>query len=107
MQSQWSEREARDILGAWRKSGLTLERFAKDRGLVSQRLRWWLKKLESKDHTLVRNDRPLILLPVSVNQSKPRGEAVAVLLRTGHMIKVGRGFDEETFSRVVTILEGA
>ena len=31
---QWSEHEARGVLSAWRKSGQTLERFAKDRGLV-------------------------------------------------------------------------
>ena len=36
-----------------------------------------------------------------------RGEPVTVLLRSGHMLKVGRGFDEEAFARVVAVLEGA
>ncbi len=39
--SYWSEVEARGMLEAWRRSDLTLERFAKQRGLVAQRLRWW------------------------------------------------------------------
>lgn len=36
---QWSEHEARGVLSAWRKSGQPLERFAKERGLVPQRIR--------------------------------------------------------------------
>ena len=34
-----------------------------------------------------------------------RGEPVTVLLRSGHMLKVGRGFDEDAFVRVVALLE--
>jgi transposase len=32
--------------------------------------------------------------------------ASMVLLRTGHMLKVARGFEEEGFARVVALLEG-
>lgn len=35
-----------------------------------------------------------------------RGEPVAVYLRSGHIVKVGRGFDEDAFARVVALLEG-
>jgi hypothetical protein len=45
---QWSEHEARGALVAWRRSGLSIERFAKKRGLVPQRIRWWKNKLEGK-----------------------------------------------------------
>lgn len=34
---QWSEVEARGVLEAWRRSGLPLERFAKQRGIGAQR----------------------------------------------------------------------
>jgi hypothetical protein len=103
MQVRWSEHEARGVLSAWRKSGLTLERFAKDRGLVPQRIRNWRKKLEDKD---VDPGKALAvsLLPVQITGPK-RGEPVAVYLRSGHVIRVGRGFDEEAFARVVAILE--
>ena len=107
MRGQWSEHEARGVLAAWRKSGLSLERFAKDRSLVPQRLRWWKKKLNTPCTDLVRTQEPLALLPVSVSQAKPRGEPVAIFLHTGHVIKVGRGFDEEAFSRVVAVLENS
>ena len=107
---QWSEHEARGVLRAWRSSGLSLERFAKDRGLVSQRIRWWKKKLEGPTVAAARApSAALALLPVQVTQAAQpkRGEPVAVYLRSGHIVKVGRGFDEEVFARVVAVLEGA
>jgi hypothetical protein len=105
---QWSEHEARGVLRAWRSSGLTLERFAKERGLVSQRLRWWRSKLEGASTPAAKSPAPLALLPVQVTQPAPpkRGEPVAVYLRSGHIVKVGRGFDEEAFARVIAVLEG-
>src|SRR5689334_22339752 len=105
---QWSEHEARGVLTAWRRSGQSLERFAKERGLVPQRIRWWKNKLEGKTVALA-GSQSVALLPVEVTQGvqPKRGEPVAVYLRTGHVVKVGRGFDEEAFARVVAILEGA
>ncbi|MFO0726449.1 MAG: hypothetical protein U1E65_21865 [Myxococcota bacterium] len=102
MRVRWSEHEARGVLSAWRKSGLSLERFAKDRGLVPMRLRRWLKKLEGQPSSKT----AIALLPVELSPAK-RGEPVAVYLRSGHVIKVGRGFDEDAFKRAVALLEGA
>jgi hypothetical protein len=105
MRGQWSEHEARGVIAAWRSSGLSLEKFAKERGLVPQRIRNWRKKLEAKDSP---STDAIALLPVQVAQqaAPKRGEPVAVYLRNGHVIRVGRGFDEEAFKRVVAILEG-
>jgi hypothetical protein len=105
---QWSEHEARGVLSAWRRSGQSVERFAKERGIVPQRIRWWKTKLEGSSTALARSPSPLALLPVQVTESSPakRGEPVAVYLRSGHIVKVGRGFDEEAFARVVAVLEG-
>jgi len=50
------------------------------------------------------------LLPVRVAEARVdgrRGEPVTVLLRSGHMLKVGRDFDESAFARVVALLERA
>jgi hypothetical protein len=104
---QWTEVEARSVLGAWKKSGLGLEAFARSRGLVPQRLYWWKKKL--RFGVVVDKGAPLALLPVRV-EARPdvrRGEPVTVLLRSGHMLKVGRDFDESAFARVVALLERA
>jgi hypothetical protein len=93
----WSEVEGRAVVAAWEKSGLTVEQFAKARGLIPQRIRWWRKRLERTDTTPK-------LVPVQLVEAK-RGEPVTVLLRSGHMLKVGRGFDEDAFARVVAVLE--
>jgi len=106
----WSEHEARGVLSAWRKSGQTIERFALDRGLTPQRVRWWRNKLEGKPTALARTQQGAVsLLPVQVTESSSskRGEPVAVYLRSGHIVKVGRGFDEEAFARIVALLEGS
>jgi hypothetical protein len=103
---QWSEVEARGVLDAWRKSGLPLERFANQRGLVAQRLRWWKQKIEAAETALASTRAPA-LMPVRIAAEAPRRcEPVTVLLRTGHMLKVSHGFDEEAFARVVALLEG-
>jgi len=104
MRVRWSEHEARGALSAWRKSGLSLERFAKERGLIPQRLRRWRDKLEGKRKGDAA-EAAVSLLPVQISAPK-RGEPVAIYLRSGHVIKVGRGFDEDVFKRVVTLLEG-
>ena len=54
----------------------------------------------------IRDRRPR-LLPVNVRTEPPRrGEPVTLLLRSGHMMKVANGFDEEAFARAVALLEG-
>ena len=40
-----TEIEARGALEAWKRSGMSLEAFARSRGIVPQRLHWWKKKL--------------------------------------------------------------
>jgi hypothetical protein len=98
---QWSEVEARGVLTALAKSGLSVEKFARERGITPQRIYWWKKKLPARAA-----GKSVSLLPVKVTQDTARrGEPVTVLLRTGHMVKVGRDFDEVAFARVVAVLE--
>ena len=103
---QWTEVEARGVVAAWRKSGRSTIDFARERGIVPQRIYWWRKRIADIDGNGIesKSSAPLKLLPVHVSEPK-RGEPVTVLLRTGHMLKVGRGFDEEAFARVVALLE--
>lgn len=103
---QWTEIEARGVIAAWRKSGQSTRDFAQARGIVPQRIYWWRKRLSDDDTKVeAKADGELKLLPVHVTEPK-RGEPVTVLLRSGHMLKVGRGFDEEAFARVLAVLEG-
>jgi len=103
---KWSEVDARSVLEAWRRSGLSLQRFAKQRGFVPQRLRWWQAKFARGATSAVLAPVPA-LLPIRVTaEPQRRGEPVTVLLRTGHVLKVAHGFDEQVFARVVALLEG-
>jgi hypothetical protein len=75
---------------------------------VPQRLHWWKKNL--RFGAVTGKSRPVTLVPVRVAETEAgarRGEPVTVLLRSGHMIKVGRDFDETAFARVVALLERA
>ena len=75
---------------------------------MPQRLHWWKKKL--RFGAAVDKSRAVALVPVRIEAAGTearRGEPVTVLLRSGHMIKVGRDFDESAFARVVDLLERA
>jgi transposase-like protein len=64
----WTEADAQRVLDEWRRSGATLEAFARARGLVPQRIAWWRKRLEQQ--------RPpttavLTLIPAAVIGGEP------------------------------------
>ena len=103
---QWSEVEARGVLEAWRRSGLPLERYARQRGFVPQRLYWWKRRLATSAKSSAPSPAAALLPVRLMAETSRRGEPVTVLLRTGHMLKVAHGFDEEAFARVVALLEG-
>lgn len=103
---KWTEVEARAALATWSRSGLSIAEFAKRNNIVVQRLYWWRSRLRIERVDEAKSAETIELLPVQVAETKPkRGEPVLVLLRSGHMLKVARGFDEEAFSRVVAVLE--
>ncbi|WP_420814256.1 IS66 family insertion sequence element accessory protein TnpA [Labilithrix luteola] len=87
---QWSEVEARGVLDAWRRTGLSLQRYARQRGIVPQRLHWWKRKLSAVETANAAEPEP-VLLPVRVKSESRRGEPVTVLLRTGHMLRLSGG----------------
>jgi hypothetical protein len=81
---QWSEHEARGVLSAWHKSGQSLERFAVERGLVPQRIRYWKEKLEGESTAVVRSRPSMALLPVKVTESAPSRRPEWSAHRLGH-----------------------
>jgi len=65
---QWTKAEARQVLAAWKKSGLPLGTFARERGVGAERLRWWRKRL-SEATTVKRRKKAasVRLVPATVN----------------------------------------
>ena len=43
---RWRRKDAEAVLAGWKESGLSLSRFAAERGVNVQRLSWWRKQLE-------------------------------------------------------------
>ncbi len=43
--ARWSEKEARVVVEAWRRSGRALSTFAREHGISVERLGWWSRKL--------------------------------------------------------------
>lgn len=99
---RWTDVEARGVLEALRRSKLSVEQFAQQRGLRAKRLYRWRRALALADGV---HDTPK-LMPVHVTSDVRRVEPVTVVLRTGHVVKVAHGFDEQAFTRVVALLEG-
>jgi len=44
-QQRWTQKKARAVLGAWRRSGQSGAAFARAIGVVPQRLYWWKRRL--------------------------------------------------------------
>ena len=65
---QWTKAEARQTLAEWKKSGLSLETFAKQQGVGAQRLRWWRKRLgKSAAPSRKKKETSVRLVPATVS----------------------------------------
>lgn len=106
---RWTETEARRILEVWSKSGLSGAEFARTQGYAPFRLYEWRRKLGAVERAQagVEASSPLpALVPVRMTTASAGPDApLSVVLRSGHVIKVARGFDEDVFRRVVELLE--
>ena len=68
----WTDEDARKVLAEWRRTKLPLGTFARERGLVANRLYWWRKRLAVAPAT------PIAFVPAEVTN---QAETVAVVVR--------------------------
>jgi hypothetical protein len=91
------------MVEAWRGSGQSLEGFARRHGVDWRRLRRWSTRLDAS--------APAIQFhPVRIAEVVGRAdgaEAIEIELRSGHRVRVPRGFEAEDLRRVVAVLEGS
>lgn len=71
---QWSAEEARRVLEEWRASGLALGRFARERGIGAERLRWWKKRLGDWKEK-AGGSEGVGLVPMVLSEPEPVGAA--------------------------------
>ena len=123
-QQRWSPEQAASVLAAWKKSGLKLTPFAKQRGLLPERLRWWRDKLMPEAKPKAPAGSAIRFVPVRVagkgithpapsssppSVSPPKAmEGAAdleVVLANGRRVRVAPGFDAANLARLITTLE--
>lgn len=98
---RWREEEARKVMSAWRGSGETVRAFAREHGLVAERLYRWARRLkvgESEDAF-----HRVRLLGVS---EVVEGRKIEIELMDGRRVRVGEGFSSSELGRVLDVLEG-
>ena len=91
----------RQVLARWKRSGLSVRAFCGAEGLNPMTFYWWRREL-------ARRDQPQpSFLPVHVlaETTEPSPVGIEVVLANGRSVRVGAGFDPQTFVRVVELLE--
>lgn len=107
----------RELLAEQRDSGLTLRAFARKQGMPETTLAWWKYTIAKRDGAPSKtsgskairsktNGTSVSLVPIKVVGSMPVAPFV-VQLRSGHSVRVERGFDAEELRRLVAALEGS
>jgi hypothetical protein len=106
---EWSKR-----LQRWAKSGLGANRFAEQEGVTVSTLYRWARRLglgpvkqgRGRPRTGVRPAMlPVVVTPDAVALLEP-APTLEILLRGGEVVRVPRGFDDDTLVRVVRALGG-
>lgn len=106
--ARWSADVAQGILDEWATSGETLHGFARERGLVPQRLWWWQKRLGGKRRPRVADSAAiapvLAFLPVTVRPVEPESILATVETVDGLRVEL-RVLDDATASWVALLVK--
>src|SRR5271169_1938037 len=107
-------REMRRVLARWQRSGLTLREFGQQRGIPLSTLTWWRQvfrragepgnpasKSAPASAAVVFTEVPR---PASVPTTPP---VLEIVLRSGHVLRVPAGADNNTLQRVLQVLQTA
>lgn len=101
----WRERVAE-----WQRSGATARDFAEKLGVSRHSLTWWKWKLAGGGARTPRSRacvRSPSFVPVVLEAARPRDGSGVEVIAGGRTVRVIPGFDAESFTRVVALLESA
>jgi len=102
-----SRQEVEQLVAEYESSGLSRIEFCRERGLALSTLGRYRKRQERPEPG---GGTGLLTVEVSGGRQAPgarAGCALAVVLRGGRRIEVGRGFDADALEQLVRVLEGA
>jgi len=97
----WSEDEARAVLAAASRSGLSLSAFARRHGLSDRTLYWWRTQLRAHPNVEPTNGMFARICTQSLPSREVSGIEIAV---SGTVIRVAPGFDPRMLAQVVEVL---
>ena len=101
-----SRQEVEQVVAEYESSGLSRIEFCRERGLALSTLGRYRRRRERQAPT---GSNALLAVEVSGGAPAPvaaMGSALAVVLRGGRRIEVGRGFDPGALEQLVRVLEG-
>ena len=106
VQRRRSRHEVEQLVAEFESSGLNRSEFCRDRGLGLSTLARYRRRRERQAPT---GSNTLLAVEVSNRATGPAAatcSALAVVLRGGRRVEVGRGFDAGTLEQLVHVLEG-
>ena len=114
---RWRRPDAVAVITKLNESGLTTAAFIREHRLPEKRVRWWKSRLESE---CVATASLPEFVSLQIVETKDREQSVAprpsasptlgaqsleVVVNNGRMVRVPVGFDPETLSQIVEVLE--
>jgi transposase-like protein len=101
---RWSKADARAVLAAWRKSGLSQAEFCRRIGIGTWRLWQWRRRLNGEDS----GNRVPRFVPVKLvdggESPSPGGGWVEVVLPSGLRVRASEAFDVQSLGELVAVL---
>lgn len=103
-QRYWREREAGVVISAWRRSGESLEAFARRHGIGRLRLGRWVRRLGGTRGSI--HFHRVRLVERGMTPDVPRGSApIEIEWAPGRRVRVLPGFAAEDLIRLLEVLE--
>lgn len=93
---RWTADDARRLLAEQERSGLSLWRFATERGIEPERLYRWRRKLQGDEQHSAQ----------FVEVRSEGGVRLEIVLRSGHHVLVRAPVDVDALRAIVVVLEG-
>lgn len=114
IQAQWSASEAKRVLAAAARSGLSIEAYGRAQGISPQRLYWWRKRLRDQRAERGPSDSTaLVAVPKAMSFVELAAEPelhlapIEVVLANGRIVRVPSSFDDGALLRVLSVADGA
>jgi septum formation inhibitor MinC len=104
--------EMRRVLVRWQRSGLTLREFGRQRGIALSTLTWWRQVFRRAGEQLNAASKRVAASDAVVFTEVPQPATVPatpfvveIVLRSGHVVRVPGGADNDTLQRVLQALQ--